>query len=192
MLVHFIATRSNLEDDLKYFSRINRIVCDLGHTYTLDWVKQAEEQTNSNDSDKNKEIDWKKLHDDNMNALAKADVVIAEASSPSFSTGYLVAMALQQKKPVLVLKRKSAGGGEFYTGLSSDFLYSEKYTNDNLQEIIAKFLQDNTIETKDMRFNFFIDRAIYNYLRWASFKSGKTKAEVLRELVQREINKEDY
>ena len=43
-----------------------------------------------------------------------------------------------------------------------------------------------------MRFNFFIDRPIYNYLRWAALKTNKTKAEILRELVQREIENKDY
>ena len=43
-----------------------------------------------------------------------------------------------------------------------------------------------------MRFNFFIDRKIYNYLRWASFKTGKTKAEILRDLVENEIEKQEY
>jgi predicted DNA-binding protein len=59
-------------------------------------------------------------------------------------------------------------------------------------EKILPFLEDNNISTKDMRFNFFIDRPIYNYLRWAALRTGKTKAEILRELVQREIKNKDY
>ena len=58
--------------------------------------------------------------------------------------------------------------------------------------MVEKFLNENDIQSKDMRFNFFIDRKIYNYLRWAAFKTGKTKAEILRDLVQNEIEKQDY
>jgi predicted DNA-binding protein len=57
---------------------------------------------------------------------------------------------------------------------------------------VSQFLEQNHIENKDLRFNFFIDRQIYNYLRWASFKTGKTKAEILRELVLHDIERQDY
>ncbi|HEX6258615.1 MAG TPA: hypothetical protein VFZ48_03990 [Candidatus Saccharimonadales bacterium] len=193
MLVHFIGTRSKVESDLKYFEMINKIVYDQGHSFTLDWVSPLRELVKSGESDKiADDVDWKKLNEDNLQALAKADVVIAEATTRSFSTGYQVAMAVQQKKPVLILRRIPSAKGVLNSGLASDFLETRLYDENNLEVTVADFLRDNTIDTKDMRFNFFIDRAIYNYLRWASFKSGKTKAEVLRELVQREINKEDY
>jgi len=58
--------------------------------------------------------------------------------------------------------------------------------------MLEKFMVDNDIQSKDMRFNFFIDRKIYNYLRWAAFKTGKTKAEILRDLVETEIEKQNY
>ena len=59
-----------------------------------------------------------------------------------------------------------------------------EYNNDNLEDIIRQFLTDNDVKAKDLRFNFFLDRQIYNYLRWASLKTGKAKAKILRELVQ--------
>jgi hypothetical protein len=64
------------------------------------------------------------------------------------------------------------------------------YNEKNLEGIMREFFVENDIQTKDMRFNFFIDRPIYNYLRWTSLKTGKTKAEILRELVEREIDHE--
>ena len=193
MLVHFVTTRSKIESDLKYFNLINKIVYDQGHSFTLDWIKPTEALIENGQYEKVVgEVDWKQINEANLQALAKADVVIAEATTKSFSTGFQVAMALQQKKPVLILKRAPSELGAFNSGLSSNFLETRLYTEDDLEQIVSNFLKENCIDTKDMRFNFFIDRAIYNYLRWASFKSGKTKAEVLRELVQREINKDDY
>lgn len=193
MLVHFIASRTDIEKDINYFMAIKRVVEELGHELSLDWITPTYELMQSGQySSAINEADWKKINKDNLGALARADVVIAEATARGFSTGYQVATALQQKKPVLTLSRNNDLGGTFSTGLTSDFLRSENYTEENLHDIVSKFIQDNTIDTKDMRFNFFIDRQIYNYLRWAAFKTGKTKAEILRELVQREIdNKED-
>ena len=75
------------------------------------------------------------------------------------------------------------------TGLDNALVRYREYNNDNLEDIIRQFLTDNDVKAKDLRFNFFLDRQIYNYLRWASLKTGKTKAKILRELVMKEINK---
>lgn len=59
----------------------------------------------------------------------------------------------------------------------------------NSYAIVKEFLEENVIDTKDLRFNFFLDRPTYNYLRWMSSKTGKTKAEIVRSLLQKEMNK---
>jgi len=40
-----------------------------------------------------------------------------------------------------------------------------------------------------MRFNFFINSEIYNYLKYEAYVTGKNKSEILRELVLKEIRK---
>jgi hypothetical protein len=65
------------------------------------------------------------------------------------------------------------------------------YSEDNLEAVIREFLFENEISAKDMRFNFFLDRRIHNYLRGAAYKTGKTKAEILRDLVRRDIRRRD-
>jgi hypothetical protein len=77
----------------------------------------------------------------------------------------------------------------FVSGVPSSNATFKTYNDKNVSGIIKKFLKENDIQAKDMRFNFFIDRPIYNYLRWAAYKTGKTKAEILRELVSKEIEK---
>ena len=79
----------------------------------------------------------------------------------------------------------------FAQGVVDGWVRHEEYTDTTVERILKQFLAENDISTKDMRFNFFIDRPIYNYLRWAALKTGKTKAEILRELVQHEIEKKD-
>lgn len=66
------------------------------------------------------------------------------------------------------------------------------YTLDDVPDIVADFINENNIDNKDLRFNFFIDRQIYNYLRWAAYQTGRNKSEILRELVLREIEKKDH
>ncbi|HEY5695675.1 MAG TPA: hypothetical protein VIQ80_02465 [Candidatus Saccharimonadales bacterium] len=135
-------------------------------------------------------VDWSKIYKDNLENIAKADVIIAEASYDTFGVGYQIAVAVQQKKPTLLLRHESVDADSFAVGIVDSWVKREVYNDETLESIIDKFLQENDISTKDMRFNFFIDRQIYNYLRWTSQKTGKTKAEILRELVAHEIDKD--
>ncbi len=190
MLVHFIGSKSDIQNDIKYFRQIVSVL--KGHNYHLarDWVEEVYQEEIEGHT--HKESDWQKINQINMEALAKADITVAEASAKSFSIGFQVAMAIQQKKPLLILTRNNSLEGTFGSGISSDFVQFANYSEETLPGIIERFIDENTFDSKDMRFNFFIDRKIYNYLRWASFKSGKTKAEILRELVNREIEQKDY
>jgi hypothetical protein len=173
MIIHFIGSKGNITQEIDYYQAIVDSIKQYGHTLAQDWVDVVyKAATKSNEWDK--------------------DLVIVESTKRSFFVGYGVAQAVHQKKPVLILVRDDSFPGIKYLSDASDIIYGAQYDLKTLDSVIGKFLEENTIETKDMRFNFFIDRAIYNYLRWAAFKTGKTKAEVLRELVQREIEKKDY
>lgn len=188
MTIHFAASRQNLEAEYEHLSSIAKIIKNSGHTFAREWLEEEYDFVRS-DRQRSEE-EWKAINQENLAALSRADLVIIEASARSFSMGYQVATAIHQKKPTLVLTRNNSLSGTFGSGIVSDLVRIVDIRTHNLAETIESFIKDNTIETKDMRFNFFINRQIYNYLRWASFKTGKTKAEVLRELVEREIEKE--
>lgn len=111
-------------------------------------------------------------------------------STSSFGVGHQVASAIQQKKPVLLLSRDDIVNDSLVTGLDDTIVHYKEYNNSNLEQIVKNFLEENNVQAKDLRFNFFIDRQIYNYLRWASYKTGKTKAHILRDLVLKEIDKD--
>lgn len=189
MIIHFISSKSSLKEDYLYVKQIIDTIHKLGHELARNWVEDEYDFIKS--GNKHADIDWRAVHTENMAALSRADLVIAEASAKSFSTGFQVANAIQQKKPVLILTRNNALEGTFGSGISSDFVRSENYTPETLRDIIADFINENNIENKDLRFNFFIDRQIYNYLRWAAYQTGKNKSEILRELILREVNKKE-
>ncbi len=160
-----------------------------GHTLARDWIEDA---YNTNQKTGQTAGDWSHIYNESLGAIAGSDVIIADATYENFGVGYMIAVAVQQKKPVLLLHKKDVDESAFAEGVVDDWVRSEKYDDDSIGSIVEKFLKDNDISTKDMRFNFFIDRPIYNYLRWAALKTGKTKAEILRELVQREIKEKDF
>lgn len=188
MKVHFTTSRISLEKDTKSVRRILDVINESGHTVAREWFDDAYAQYNEAGivSD-----DWATIVKENLATIAQADVIIAEASHDSFAVGYLIASAVHLKKPILLLRRTDADNDAFVTGVEDGWILHKKYDEQNVKETIVKFLEENDIKSKDMRFNFFIDRKIYNYLRWAAFKTGKTKAEILRDLVQNEIDKQD-
>lgn len=155
-----------------------------------DWVEITYD-LRVNKKDKGEAVDWASIYTSNLENIAKADVIIAETSFDTFGVGYQIAVAVQQKKPILLLRHEDAETDSFATGIIDSWVQRENYNKDNLENILVNFLDSNDISVKDMRFNFFIDRQIYNFLRWSSLKTGKTKAEVLRDLINTEITKND-
>jgi hypothetical protein len=186
MLVHLVGSRYEITKNIEHLRRLVKVIRKNNYELADDWV---DESYNSQKGGKDfKETDWSVLYQDSVEAINRADVVIAETSTPSFSVGYQVALAVSMKKPILVLNREGVEKSFFASGIEAGIEYA-KYTPEDVEAKVEKFLKANDVKVKDMRFNFFIDRKIYNYLRWASLKTGKTKAAVLRDLVSEEISK---
>ena len=188
MKVHFITSKLSLEKDIDSIRSIVDIIKSSKHTLARDWISDAYDTHVKTGKTAD---DWSLIYNESLGAIAGADVIVADATYENFAVGYQVAVAVQQKKPVLLLRHSIADKNAFVTGVEDGWVRHEEYDGDSIGSIMEKFLSDNDITTKDMRFNFFIDRSIYNYLRWAALKTGKTKAEVLRELVKNEIEKKD-
>jgi len=187
--VHLIASKKNVLQDIVTLRRINDIVKKDGHDILDDWIEVAYDIRVKQDRS---DVDWPGIYRASLENIAKADVVIAETTFDTFGVGYQIANVVHQKKPVLMLRHENAAEEDaFANGIVDSWVQRETYNNDNLAIVIGKFLEENDIATKDMRFNFFIDRPIYNFLRWTALKTGKTKAEILRELVMHEINNKD-
>lgn len=189
MLVHLIGSRHEIDKNIDHLRDLVKVIQKEGHTLAYNWI-DASYKSLAQDKENLRDADWALLYKESTEAISRADVIVAETTIPSFSVGYQVAAAVGMKKPVLVLNREGVEKSFFASGIEVGIEYNQ-YTPETVEQILVKFLSENDITTKDMRFNFFIDRPIYNYLRWSALKTGKTKAEILRELVQREIeNKE--
>lgn len=190
MIVHFIASAARIDENIDSFRIVTKTIKEQGYSLTRDWIEGA--YKNIQEGVEVDEKDWLSFVEEDFSAIAKADAVIADITFDSTAIGYQVATAVQQKKPTLLILREGRDIPAFTWNIPSEFLSKVNYSRDNIAERIMPFLKDNDIATKDMRFNFFIDRKIYNYLRWSSLKTGKTKAAILRELVEREINNKEY
>jgi hypothetical protein len=189
MLVYFVASRKDITKNIGKLRRFVDLIHAEGHTFALDWIEPI--YASEKRGVKARDIDWPVLYKDTVEAITRADVVIAETSVQSFGVGYQVALAIQLKKPTLLLQKEDSDSFVFASGIPQQNATHKTYDDAGLPDIIKDFLSENDIQSKDMRFNFFIDRKIYNYLRWTSAKSGRTKAEILRDLVEKEIDREN-
>lgn len=123
-----------------------------------------------------------------IEAVGRADIIIVEASDYGFDQGMQAAVALQQKKPVLIVSQQSLDDSAV-AHFQNRLITLETYaTTDDLAKAVTRFIRTNTISTKDLRFNMFIDRPIYNYLRTQAYETGKNKSEIIRDLINKEIN----
>lgn len=191
MVIDFIGSIRNLAEDLPYYKKIIEVIHANSHVLARDWIGSVTAAGRDPKSYReNESTDWIDVHNENVSALKRSDIVIIEATAYSFQQGFFTSLALQNKKPTLIVVRgedtkKRPVGGFKYKLLTTEGYY----TKDELEKIVKKFIRANTISTKDLRFNFFIDRHIYNYLREISYETGKNKSEIIRKLIEQDIEK---
>lgn len=190
MIVHFMASKGTVEEQASHYRRITHAVTSHGHTLANDWVDKIHAVITN--PEKNP-IDWGAFDKEQEEALSKSDVVIAEITEGGFFVGYRLSQAIQQRKPILLLFRdkafsqKSSFAGARELTSDAQHIQAEEYNDSNVDDIVAKFLEENIITAKDRRFNFYLDPVLYNYLRKESFRTGKTKADIVREVMSREM-----
>jgi hypothetical protein len=186
MIVCFVGSKSGIQGEIPYYRSIISHIKDNGHELAKDWVEEAYELARQGQF-KNDSKSWQQVDKEYMKAISDADVIIVDATVNSFFSGYQVAHAILQKKPILILMRGNAPVSISGLTTASGFVKSVIYDTDKLGQIIKDFLDENVITVKDLRFNFFLDRQTYSYLRWMSAKTGKTKAEIVRMSIQRDM-----
>jgi len=184
MIVHLTTSKSVLIRDIDLLRKLVILIQGEGHKMASKWIEPAYEKLSK--EKRNKE-ELRQARRQSTEEVAKADVVIAEVTETSFGVGYSIAEAVHQKKPTLLLSRIGTHNDTMAMGLDNAIVRFHFYNEDNVEHIVKDFLKANSIANKDLRFNFFIDRPIYNYLRWASIKTGKTKSEIVREIIKDQI-----
>lgn len=191
MVIHFTASRFSVIKNIEVLRAIVGIIHKRGHVLARDWI---EPQYHVMAANINRQMSPEKVYDLNMDAIERADLVIIEGSEPSFGAGLQVATAISKKKPILlIIKKDSTHNESMLSQGAHDVLFTRKEYEglDDVQKIVGDFIEENTFNTKDLRFNFVIDRQLHNYIRLKSFKTKKTKAEIVRELLIRDMEREE-
>ncbi|MDX2776550.1 hypothetical protein PV379_04260 [Streptomyces caniscabiei] len=190
MIIQIIGSAKNLKEDLPFYHSMLEVIHDDGAVIARDWISAAQNRLDKNIVRDDTKVVWEEVHKENSEAISRSDIVIIEATNYGFQEGFYVSQALQLKKPVLLITRENVRRRLIH-GIKHKMLTVQHYdTQDELKKIVDKFIKTNTLSSKDLRFNFLIDRQIYSYLREVSYETGKNKSEIIRELLEQEIEHE--
>lgn len=184
MIVHLAGSIRNNHEGVKDLKKITEVIQDFGGALSHNWIEPAIIRRAMHIETP----DWTTFVKDTIDALRRSDVVIIEASHYSFSQGFQMAAALNNQKPVLVISRERLKY-KYLTGFTSSLLSYGTYSSEiELVKKVSSFLKKNTVHTKDLRFNIFINREILRYLNKTSKETGKNKSEIIRDIIKKNDN----
>jgi hypothetical protein len=139
MLVYFSANARNIKKDIKIYRLIADAVRRNGGVLINDWIEVAAQR------DFPTEIDWwRSMCREVQDAIYDANTVIVVASGAStLGVGYEMARALEQNKSVLALIHER-DKYSYVRGILDKNLKVVTYSDSNVGDIVAHFLQDQT------------------------------------------------
>ena len=176
-----------------YFGIRNLLIAQ-GHTLTRDWLPNTETALKQGEIDMTMSI--KKIYQDCIKSIKEADLVIVEDTVSNFSTGHQITVALQNKKPVLVLwqgKKHRHFNQMFIHGIDSDILQVSEYEPKELDVIVNTFIAKYENVSERNRFHLILNNVERNYLDWAQFTKNKSRTKVIRESLRKIIDEDgDY
>jgi 2'-deoxynucleoside 5'-phosphate N-hydrolase len=181
MNAYFTASIVGKKQYLDNYLRIIKLLTEKGYEVVADHIVNTTEAQIRFET-KEERLNF---HNQLEEWINNADFLVAETSFPSISVGYEIFMALAKGKPVLVLYN-NGDPPSLLEHHKNEKLICEKYTSENLPEIIADFV--NYAEgTADIRFNFFITPKIATYLEETAKKDKLPKSVYLRRLIEEDM-----
>lgn len=191
MRLYFTADNQAPEVLQKRFSKIIGILSEAGILVM------------SNLADKNivgfSNQDLERISQSGEMLLEKMDALIIEGTRPIAESAYLIALALAHKKPTLYLSEKGKQINKNLVHLRKDkntakFLKLEYYTEKTLEKTVLKFLQSvekgDEKENPNIKFTLRVTPRIERYLYWKTHNSKVSKADFLRELIEKLIDED--
>jgi hypothetical protein len=118
----------------------------------------------------------------------QADIVIVEASVPSFGVGQEIEYSIRSNKQVIILYLPGCKP-HVLKDEGVDLIFMYEYAPENLREVIVKAIHE-VGQQVDVRFNFYISPEIGRYLDWVSLHKKLPRAVFLRSLLEKSMKTE--
>ncbi|MBU1164336.1 hypothetical protein KKA15_02105 [Patescibacteria group bacterium] len=146
------------------------------------------------------DTDVEKFRAAGQTLLEQMDSLVIDATIKSPENGYLVALALTHKKPTLFLHEKGTDVDSNLLSLQKDkntaaFLVLQDYQEEKLKKYLLEFLQfaekKGGKEIPKIKFTLRITPKIERYLHWKTHNTKKSKADFLRERIDKMIEEDE-
>lgn len=111
--------------------------------------------------------------------ILAADAVIFEVSHPGLQLGYETALAVLSKKHVLCLSLHE----DYSQKITHPYFHAARYSELNLDDKISEFINSLRHHQYTERFNFFLSPQQLKSLDHNASKSGQTRSDYLRSLI---------
>lgn len=187
MKIHFTCSTAQFNEHKQDYFKIRELLINQGHLLTRDWLPHTYERIKA----KRIELtDIKEIYQANLKALKEAELVIVEDTVSNFSTGHQITLALQQKKPTLVLwkgQKHRQFKQMFIHGIESNILQVSQYDSNNLNQLLASFIGKFAATNETNRFHLVLSGVERQYLDWAQFHKGKSRTKIITEALHKEI-----
>lgn len=192
MRVYFTADKSAEEKAQRNFSKIIEVLTNSGVLVMSNLLNQNVSGFSSQDLEK--------IEESGEVLLEKMDALMIEGSKPFAESGYMIAIALAHKKPILYLTEKSKPVSQNLIHLKKDketakLLDIEQYTDSSLDKVVLSFLQKvekgQGREVPNIKFTLRITPRIERYLHWKTHNTKVSKADFLRELIEKLIDEDE-
>jgi len=186
MKLYFAVSSRLVDGDPKLYSKMYSVLASQGKMVSdkvMEWIKKGVKDISGAPLRFNKEN-----YIQSVEAVKKADIIVMEVSGHSMSMGYLISKALELNKPVIALHNKKHTP-IFIKGIGDSKLIISEYDSEDMEEVMKEALKkaDSLV---DIRFNFFINPKILNYLDWVAQKRMQPRSVFLRNLIEHEMKKD--
>ncbi len=194
MKIYYTSSTAEYNKHKKNYNHIRDFLIQNKHILTRDWIPHTEKDIETGQTDLKPKI--KDIYKACIKAIGEAELVIIEDTVSNFSTGHQITVALQQRKPTLVLwqgKKHRQFNQTFIHGIESHILEIAEYTDNNLEEILTHFINKYQGLRVRNRFHLVLNEVERQYLDWAQFNRGKSRTRVIRDSLNKELkNDQEY
>ncbi|NCS97557.1 MAG: hypothetical protein GW762_03140 [Candidatus Pacebacteria bacterium] len=184
MKIYF--TTSARGDEVIYSNSLNiyKKINDLNHIHVDNFFEDMNVSKVYSDNYEDK----KKRFIDATKNIRDAEIIILEVSTHSLSMGYLLKMALESGKPVILLHTQNKPPA-FAEGIDNSKLQIWEYSPEDIKFILTDAI-DAAKNEIDVRFNILLTSELYDYINQQAKNSNISKSAFIRDLINNNKNKD--
>lgn len=161
-------------------------------------ASKVELRDHSQDLDTYNFDEARKLFQRNIKGIKSSDIIVVECSYASSGLGYEISHAIDEKKPLIALYNLNIDKEHprhikripiSLKGNPSKYLILKEYDHNSLKKTLELAVNDAKA-LADTKFILIIPASIDRYLEWNVKERGKSKAEITREAIEKQMQED--